>query len=46
MNEALIYRKDSLVNWSCHLQSAISDIEVDHQTVPGLTKFTLWRTVT
>jgi len=28
-----IYRKESIVNWSCHLQSAISDIEVDHKVV-------------
>ncbi|KAF6198834.1 hypothetical protein GE061_006857 [Apolygus lucorum] len=26
----LVYRSDSLVNWCCHLRSAISDIEVDH----------------
>ncbi|CAB3364467.1 Hypothetical predicted protein [Cloeon dipterum] len=25
----LIYRSESLVNWSCHLESAIADIEVD-----------------
>ena len=30
-----IYRKESIVNWSCHLQSAISDIEVDHKVVDG-----------
>ncbi|KAJ4459061.1 putative Valine--tRNA ligase [Paratrimastix pyriformis] len=28
-NEKLIYRAKRLVNWSCALQSAISDIEVD-----------------
>ena len=33
-----IYRKESLVNWSCQLQSAISDIEVEHQTVDGPTR--------
>lgn len=32
-----IYRKESLVNWSCQLQSAISDIEVEHRTVDGAT---------
>jgi valyl-tRNA synthetase len=32
-----IVRKKSLVNWSCHLQTAISDIEVDHRTVDGPT---------
>lgn len=39
----LVYRSDSLVNWSCYLRSAISDIEVDYIeidenssiTVPG-----------
>ncbi len=30
-----IYRKESLVNWSCQLRSAISDIEVDHQSIDG-----------
>uniref|UniRef100_A0A146LKM1 valine--tRNA ligase n=1 Tax=Lygus hesperus TaxID=30085 RepID=A0A146LKM1_LYGHE len=29
-NAGLVYRSDSLVNWCCHLRSAISDIEVDH----------------
>lgn len=28
-----IYRKESLVNWSCLLQTAISDIEVNHQPI-------------
>ena len=30
-----IYRKESLINWSCQLRSAISDIEVDHQSIDG-----------
>ncbi len=30
-----IYRKESLVNWSCQLQSAISDIEVEHREISG-----------
>ncbi|EFA00421.1 valine--tRNA ligase [Tribolium castaneum] len=34
----LIYRADHLVNWSCSLQSAISDIEVDHLEVIKATK--------
>lgn len=34
----LIYRADHLVNWSCFLQSAISDIEVDHMEVDGATQ--------
>lgn len=33
----LIYRSDYLVNWSCVLQSAISDIEVEHLQVEGPT---------
>lgn len=33
----LIYRNSRLVNWSCTLKSAISDIEVDKVEVPGRT---------
>jgi valyl-tRNA synthetase len=33
----LIYRANSLVNWSCVLQSAISDIEVNFKEVTGAT---------
>ncbi|XP_011617194.2 valine--tRNA ligase, mitochondrial [Takifugu rubripes] len=33
----LIYRAESLVNWSCVLESAISDIEVDSIELPGPT---------
>jgi len=33
----LIKRSDRLINWSCQLQSAISDIEVDHVDIPGRT---------
>ncbi|KAG5898252.1 hypothetical protein JTB14_029630 [Gonioctena quinquepunctata] len=33
----LIYRADHLVNWSCVLQSAISDIEVEHVSINGPT---------
>jgi valyl-tRNA synthetase len=29
----LVYRAARIVNWSGHLQSAVSDIEVDHLTV-------------
>lgn len=28
-----IYRQKSLVNWSCRLRTAISDIEVDHRLI-------------
>lgn len=34
----LIYRGNFLVNWSCSLGSAISDIEVDHVAVERKTK--------
>ena len=33
----LIYRSNRLVNWSCTLKSAISDIEVDKQELTGRT---------
>ncbi|XP_039287270.1 valine--tRNA ligase [Nilaparvata lugens] len=32
-----IYRSNRLVNWSCSLKSAISDIEVDKMELPGKT---------
>nr|CAD7263237.1 unnamed protein product [Timema shepardi] len=35
--EGLIYRSNRLVNWSCTLKSAISDIEVDKVELPGRT---------
>ena len=35
--EGLIYRSNRLINWSCQLQSAISDIEVDKVEIPGRT---------
>lgn len=37
----LIYRADYLVNWSCVLQSAISDIEVEHREIKGPTNITV-----
>lgn len=33
-----IYRSTRLVNWSCSLRSAISDIEVDKKELTGATK--------
>ncbi|XP_077362376.1 valine--tRNA ligase, mitochondrial isoform X1 [Festucalex cinctus] len=33
----LIYRSDGLINWSCALESAISDIEVDSKELSGKT---------
>lgn len=35
--DGLIYRSTRLINWSCQLQSAISDIEVDKVELPGRT---------
>lgn len=35
--QGLIYRSSRLVNWSCTLKSAISDIEVDKVEIPGRT---------
>lgn len=35
--EGVIYRHNRLVNWSCTLKSAISDIEVDKIELPGRT---------
>ncbi|XP_035683587.1 valine--tRNA ligase-like isoform X1 [Branchiostoma floridae] len=36
-DEGIIYRSNRLVNWSCQLKSAISDIEVDKKEIPGRT---------
>ncbi|KAM6974909.1 valine--tRNA ligase, mitochondrial [Tautogolabrus adspersus] len=36
-DSGLIYRSEALVNWSCALESAISDIEVDSQELCGQT---------
>lgn len=33
--EDLIYRKEKLVNWDCHLQSAVSDLEVEYEQEKG-----------
>ncbi|XP_068144799.1 valine--tRNA ligase [Drosophila tropicalis] len=35
--DGAIYRSSRLVNWSCTLRSAISDIEVDKVEIPGRT---------
>lgn len=37
----LIYRANRLVNWSCKLRTAISDIEVDYVDVTKMTKMTV-----
>ncbi|MEM7535112.1 MAG: valine--tRNA ligase [Chloroflexota bacterium] len=34
-NEGLIYRGTYLVNWSPHLQTAVSDLEVEYSEEPG-----------
>ncbi|XP_014667746.1 PREDICTED: valine--tRNA ligase-like [Priapulus caudatus] len=36
-DDGVIYRSNRLVNWSCTLKSAISDIEVDKRELPGRT---------
>lgn len=36
-DEGLIYRADRLVNWSCALNSVISDIEIDKLEIQGKT---------
>lgn len=36
-DSGLIYRSEGLVNWSCALESAISDIEVDSKELSGKT---------
>uniref|UniRef100_A0A8C9WUA4 Valine--tRNA ligase, mitochondrial n=1 Tax=Sander lucioperca TaxID=283035 RepID=A0A8C9WUA4_SANLU len=36
-DSGLIYRSEALVNWSCALESAISDIEVDSKELSGQT---------
>ncbi|XP_051009554.1 valine--tRNA ligase, mitochondrial [Acomys russatus] len=36
-NAGLLYRNRQIVNWSCTLKSAISDIEVENRPLPGRT---------
>uniref|UniRef100_A0A1B6ERU2 valine--tRNA ligase n=1 Tax=Cuerna arida TaxID=1464854 RepID=A0A1B6ERU2_9HEMI len=40
-NTGLVYRRESLINWSCELSSAISDIEVDRLEMSGPTEVTV-----
>jgi valyl-tRNA synthetase len=35
--QGLIYRDNRLVNWCPHLRTALSDLEVDHEDLPGKT---------
>ncbi len=37
-NKGLIYRSNRLINWSCALKTAISNIEVDHRDIKGFEK--------
>jgi valyl-tRNA synthetase len=37
-DEGLIYRSNRLVNWSCKLLTAISDVELEHLELTGPTK--------
>jgi len=38
-DEGIIYRSNRLVNWSCALKSAISDIEVSITYISDMYKF-------
>jgi valyl-tRNA synthetase len=40
-HDGLIYRSNRLVNWSCKLKSAISDIEVEKKELSGRTLLTV-----
>ncbi|XP_023237498.1 valine--tRNA ligase-like [Centruroides sculpturatus] len=40
-NQGLIYRKERFVHWSCILQSAIADFEVEHLTLNGRTMLSI-----
>lgn len=40
-NQNLIYRGEMLVNWSCSLESTISDIEVENVEINGPTKISV-----
>jgi len=40
-DQGLIYRDNRLVNWCPHLRTALSDLEVDHQDIPGKTLITI-----
>eukprot|EP00419_Tripos_fusus_P065740 CAMPEP_0172910742 /NCGR_PEP_ID=MMETSP1075-20121228/185202_1 /TAXON_ID=2916 /ORGANISM="Ceratium fusus, Strain PA161109" /LENGTH=1057 /DNA_ID=CAMNT_0013768925 /DNA_START=20 /DNA_END=3193 /DNA_ORIENTATION=- len=39
--QGLIYRDNRLVNWCPHLRTALSDLEVDHEDIPGKTFLTI-----
>ncbi len=33
--DSLIFQGDRMVNWDCHLQTAVADDEIEHKTVDG-----------
>jgi valyl-tRNA synthetase len=39
--QGLIYRDNRLVNWCPYLRTALSDLEVDHEDIPGRTLLTI-----
>jgi len=40
-DDGLLYRANRLVNWSCALRSAISEIEVDYEDIPGFAQLSV-----
>ena len=40
-DKGMIYRATRLVNWSCHLRTAISDLEVEYIDITGPTKLSV-----
>lgn len=39
--DGMLYRDNAIINWCCHLKSAISDIEVEHVSIDGPTNFSV-----
>lgn len=39
--KGVIYRDSSLINWSCSLESAISDVEVENLSIEGKTRLSI-----
>jgi valyl-tRNA synthetase len=40
-DKGLVYRSNRLVNWSCHLKTALSDLEVDSEELKGSTHLSI-----
>eukprot|EP00359_Climacostomum_virens_P007069 CAMPEP_0204903632 /NCGR_PEP_ID=MMETSP1397-20131031/4383_1 /ASSEMBLY_ACC=CAM_ASM_000891 /TAXON_ID=49980 /ORGANISM="Climacostomum Climacostomum virens, Strain Stock W-24" /LENGTH=965 /DNA_ID=CAMNT_0052072313 /DNA_START=60 /DNA_END=2957 /DNA_ORIENTATION=- len=40
-DKGLVYRSNRLVNWSCHLKTALSDLEVDTEEIKGSTHLSI-----